>query len=149
VPVNARFQTKDPDIFAVGDIALVPDPVTGEARRVEHWVEAERQGQHAGLTMAGGAEDYSETPFFWTQQYDFSIKYGGYASSFDQLESRGDLEGEDVLVGFYQKGALRAVAAIGRAVEFIAASEIIKAGASVPAARFKDPGADLIDWIKR
>ena len=77
VPVNAKLQTRDPDIFAVGDIALVPDPVTGESRRVEHWVEAERQGQHAALGLTGVEEAYRETPFFWTNQNDISIKYAG------------------------------------------------------------------------
>jgi NADPH-dependent 2,4-dienoyl-CoA reductase/sulfur reductase-like enzyme len=148
VPVNARLQTKDPDVFAVGDIALVPDHVTGEARRVEHWVEAERQGQHAALTMAGAAEDFGETPFFWTNQHDISIKYAGYASSFDQVVYRGELEAEDGLAGYYREGALRAVASTGRTIEFLVASKIIKAGANIPASRFKDPRVDLADWIK-
>ena len=44
VPVDARFQTAGPGHLRRGGHRLIPDPVTGEARRVEHWVEAERQG---------------------------------------------------------------------------------------------------------
>lgn len=138
VLVNAGFQTRDPDIFAVGDIALLPDPVTGEARRVEHWVEAERQGQHAALGMTGIEEPYRETPFFWTNQAGVSIKYAGYTSSFDRVVYRGDLEEEKALAGYYREGALRAVASLGRTKEFLAAMEIIKAGSGVPQSRFKD-----------
>ncbi len=78
VPVDSRLGTPDPDVFAVGDIALVPDPLTGEPRRVEHWVEAERQGRHAALGLGGIEKAYGEIPFFWTNQGDVSIKYAGY-----------------------------------------------------------------------
>lgn len=148
VQVNSWFQTPDPDIFAVGDIALVPDPITGEARRVEHWVEAERQGRHAALGMAGIEEPFREIPFFWTQQGDLSIKYAGYASSFDTIAYRGDLEAKNVLAGYYREGSLRAVASLGRTQEFLAALEIIKAGGSIPPSRFKDPRVDLAEAIE-
>ncbi len=143
VPVDAGFRTPDPDIFAVGDIALVPDPLTGEARRVEHWVEAERQGRHAALGLAGVEEAFREIPFFWTNQHDVSIKYAGYASSFDRVVLRGDLEEEKVLAGYYREGALRAVASLGRTKEFMTALEILKAGGGIPPSRFEDPRADL------
>ncbi len=145
VPVDARFQTADPDIFAAGDMALLPDPVTGEARRVEHWVEAERQGRHAAWGLAGIANDYCETPFFWTNQGDVSIKYAGYASSFDRVVFRGDLEAGKVLVGYYRDEALRAVAALGRTKEFLAVMQIIKSGAGIPPSRFDDPRVDLAE----
>jgi NADPH-dependent 2,4-dienoyl-CoA reductase/sulfur reductase-like enzyme/nitrite reductase/ring-hydroxylating ferredoxin subunit len=145
VPVDARFQTADPDIFAVGDIALLPDPLTGEARRVEHWVEAERQGRHAASGLMGISEDYRETPFFWTNQGEVSIKYAGYASSFDRIVFRGDLEAERVLIGYYRGEALRAVAAMGRTKEFLAALQIIKSGAGIPPSLFEDPRVDLAE----
>ena len=144
VPVDAGFRTQDPGIFAVGDIALVPDPLTGEPRRVEHWVEAERQGRHAALGLAGIEEPYREIPFFWTNQHDISIKYAGYAGSFDRVVLRGDLEAEKVLAGYYRGGALRAVASLGRTKEFLIALEILKAGGGIPPSRFEDQRAELL-----
>jgi len=144
VPVDAGFRTRDPDVFAVGDIALVPDPLTGEARRVEHWVEAERQGRHAALGLAGVEEPFREIPFFWTNQAGVSIKYAGYAGSFDRVVLRGDLEGGKALAGYYREGALRAVANLGRTKEFLAALEILEAGGGIPPSRFGDPRAELL-----
>ncbi len=83
--VDGHLQTKIRGIFAAGDIAAFPDHRTGRIQRIEHWVVAETQGQHAARAMLGSEAHYDEIPFFWTRQYSQSIKYIGYAESFDRI----------------------------------------------------------------
>jgi NADPH-dependent 2,4-dienoyl-CoA reductase/sulfur reductase-like enzyme/nitrite reductase/ring-hydroxylating ferredoxin subunit len=143
VPVNDRFQTKQETVFASGDIAAYPDHFNGGVRRVEHWVEAERQGQHAARAMLGSTEAYSEVPFFWTRQFGTSIKYIGYAREPEKIVFRGNKDSEQFIAGYYEKGILRAASSIGMSKELIALGEKIKAGKNVNPEQLADTGYDL------
>lgn len=147
VPVNPRLQTREDFLYAAGDIALVPDPRTDERRRVEHWVEAERQGQHAACSMLGVEAPYREVPFFWTMQYGQPIHYAGYAPHADRIAYRGQVEQGDFLAGYYQDGRLLAVAGAGRPREMIAAEQLIRTGTGPGPESFARPGTDLVDMI--
>lgn len=143
VPVDDRFQTKREAVFASGDIAAVPDRLSGGMRRVEHWVEAERQGQHAARAMLGSSEPYSEIPFFWARQFGISVRYLGYAPKFDKIVFRGNKDSEKFIAGYYEEGVLRAVSSIGMAKDFIMLGEKLKAGENVDPEQLSDTEFDL------
>jgi NADPH-dependent 2,4-dienoyl-CoA reductase/sulfur reductase-like enzyme/nitrite reductase/ring-hydroxylating ferredoxin subunit len=144
VPVNGRLETAAEGVFAAGDIALVPDGRSGELRRVEHWVEAGRQGMHAARCMLGAEDSYREVPFFWSKQYGSSLRYIGYAPKFDQVVFRGDVSDKTFLAGIYVGGTLRAAASVGRARELIRLGQLLEAGKSVNPDQLKEPGFDLL-----
>ena len=114
VKVNAFLETSDPDILAAGDIARWPDPHTGSAIRVEHWVLAMRQGQHAASVMLGERAPFTAVPFFWSQHYDVAVNYSGHAEGWDALQIEGDIAERDCLLSYKRGGKTLAVASIGR-----------------------------------
>jgi NADPH-dependent 2,4-dienoyl-CoA reductase/sulfur reductase-like enzyme/nitrite reductase/ring-hydroxylating ferredoxin subunit len=114
VVVSETMRTSASDVFAAGDVARYPEPVSGEQTRIEHWVVAERQGQAVARSMLGIGGVFREAPFFWSQHYDVTISYVGHASSWDSCEIQGELEKRDACAIYRRSGRATAVATIGR-----------------------------------
>jgi len=149
VLVDGMLKTKADGVYAAGDIALIPDPITRGVRRIEHWAEAERQGQHAARSMLGFKGEYREVPFFWTKQYDKVIKYTGFTRNYDRIVYRGEVEGGDFLAGYYRDGKLEAAAGMGKTRELIIVSEMLRAGIPLQPERFQDEGTDLRELFEK
>jgi apoptosis-inducing factor 3 len=114
VIVDAQMQTSLPGIFAAGDIARYPDPISGEAARIEHWVVAERQGEVAAANMLGHRKRFDSAPFFWTEQYGVSLRYVGRASGWDAVTVEGNVESGSLVARYFTDGVHCATATIGR-----------------------------------
>lgn len=117
VVVNENLETSIPGIFAAGDVAQWRDAATAETRHVEHWVVAERHGQRAAENMLGTPQPFRSVPFFWSAHYDVSIRYVGYARSWDEIEIDGSIGKRDCVIGYKKDGKIVAIAAIGRDIQ--------------------------------
>lgn len=114
VIVDRYLQTSAPGIYAAGDIALWPGPLTGERVRIEHWVVAEHQGQTAALNMLGRRKPYDAVPFFWTEQQGFGLSYVGHATGFDEVRLDGNLSKRDCTISYLKRGRELAAAFVHR-----------------------------------
>ena len=113
VLVDAHCRTSLPDVFAAGDVANHEHPLFGRLR-VEHWNNGLHHGQAAARAMLGGDAPYDYVHSFWSDQYEHTIQYVGFAAAWDRLVFRGVPEGRKFL-GFYLKdGVVRAAMGLDR-----------------------------------
>ena len=67
--------------------------------------------------MLGRREPFDMVPFFWTEQYDFSLAYVGHAERFDEVRIDGSLEKRDCSLSYWRGGRKLAVAVVHRDLE--------------------------------
>ncbi|MFD4368123.1 NAD(P)/FAD-dependent oxidoreductase [Rhodococcus sp. NPDC058521] len=150
VLVNAALSTSDPDIVAVGDIAAQAHPHLGERVRVEHWANALKQPRTAAATMLGRTAEYSDLPYFFTDQFDLGMEYTGYVPSagYDRVVVRGDTDSRE-FVAFWIDSENRVLA--GMNVNIWDVTDQIKALVSsaspVDPAQLGDPSMGLSDLL--
>jgi 3-phenylpropionate/trans-cinnamate dioxygenase ferredoxin reductase subunit len=138
IVTDAFLRTNVPDVFAAGDVANHDDPVFGRHLRVEHWENALKGGAVAAHNMLGEGVAYDEPHWFWSDQYDAEIQYGGFAATWDALLVRGSIEERSFLAFYVDAGIVRGVVGMNRG------SDVRRCLPLVKAARPVDP-EDLLD----
>src|SRR5581483_7129927 len=104
VIVDERFRTNVPDVYAIGDVARFYDPVFGHDRLVQHWTNANHQGERLGRSLAGEDAPYDLVALFFSEVFGRKLGLIGDADGgHDELVVRGSLE-EGSLLGFYLRG---------------------------------------------
>ncbi|ORB88060.1 NAD(P)/FAD-dependent oxidoreductase [Mycobacterium persicum] len=146
VQVDASLRTSDPDIYAVGDIAAAEHPLLGTRIRTEHWANALKQPAVAVAGMLGAPGEYTELPYFFTDQYDLGMEYAGHASGVERLVFRGDVAGRE-FVAFWLDGDNRVLAGMNVNIWDVLddVKALIRSKAPVDAGRLADPASPLAE----
>jgi 3-phenylpropionate/trans-cinnamate dioxygenase ferredoxin reductase subunit len=113
VEVDEYCRTSLPDVYAAGDIADHAHPLFGRIR-VEHYNNAEKQGRAAAASLLDKGVPYDYVHSFWSDQFDQTVEYVGFASQWDSITVEGSLPDRDFIVRYLRGGRLLAAAAMGR-----------------------------------
>ena len=118
VVVDERFASSVQGIWAVGDIASFSDPIFGHRRLIQHWTNANHQGDRLGRLLAGQDTPYDQVAFFFSEVFGTKIGLlGDLDGGHDELVMRGALE-EGALIGWYLRaGRLVAALIVGQTPE--------------------------------
>jgi 3-phenylpropionate/trans-cinnamate dioxygenase ferredoxin reductase subunit len=144
VLVDSSLCTSDPDIFAVGDIAAAYHPLFGTRIRTEHWANALKQPAVAAAGMLGTPEEYTELPYFFTDQYDLGMEYVGHAPHYERVVFRGDVDGRE-FVAFWLDRDNRVLAGMNANIWDVLddVKSLIRSRAPVDPDRLADPQQPL------
>jgi 3-phenylpropionate/trans-cinnamate dioxygenase ferredoxin reductase component len=145
VVTDEFLQTSSPGIFAAGDLANAFHPLFGERVRVEHWANARNQGPAAARNMLGKSRPFVRVPYFYSDQYDVSMEYSGYAPAWDEVVFRGDAASRQFMAFWLREGRVAAGmnVNIGDAAGKI--SDLVSSRRVVDTAKLADPDVSLAD----
>jgi len=147
IAVDACGRTAAPGVFCAGDAALQFSRCHGRAIRVETWANAQNQAISVAANMIGETKEYSDPPWFWTDQYDLNIQVAG-----DMLDSDHTVRGDE-RSGKFSVIAMRGSDVVG-ALSINAAKEmamlrrVIAANAKPSRADLESPAYDLRTALK-
>lgn len=96
---DRQLRASTSGVFAVGDIAYAMNGAAGRPLRVEHWGEAETQGEIAGTVAAGGQASWSQAPGFWSEIGDRTLKYAAWGDGHDSRRRIGNPDSWSVWYG--------------------------------------------------
>lgn len=135
-------------LYAAGDIASFIDPRAGRRSRIEHWRAAEQQARIAAHNMCGREIAYASVPFFWTQQFDQSLRYVGHATSVDDIVIEGDVAARDFIAYYCEGDRIAAVAGMQRDHRLAEIEALMQAGAMADASDIRAANALKADGTK-
>jgi 3-phenylpropionate/trans-cinnamate dioxygenase ferredoxin reductase component len=139
--VDEFCRTSAPRVFAAGDVAFSWNPRFAKRIRVEHFYNARNQAVAAAKAMLGPADPYNPIPYFWSDQYSFSLWYRGYASEWDSVVFRGNTEGGSFSAFYVKDGETLAVCSVNRTQENFAAQRLL--GKRIEPRLLADDGLDV------
>lgn len=104
IKTDERLQTSVADIYAVGDAVTSYHPFVKDYVHSEHWANALKGGKAAAKSMLGQDSVYEEVPYFYSDQFDINMEYGGFGSLTEGAEVlfRGDV-GSYKFIAFWVK----------------------------------------------
>jgi len=143
VLADERLATEAPGVFVAGDIANATHPLYGERLRVEHWFNALEQGPAAARSMLGGGDPYDKVPYFFSDQYEVGMEYAGYATDWDEVVFRGDVDGREFIAFWLRDGKVLAGMNVNVWDVTDRIQALIRSGEPLDRAKLADPDTPL------
>lgn len=134
--VDAYGRTNDPDIYACGDVALLPFEEL--PTRLESVQNAHDQGAIVANNIIGLNKAYHPEPWFWSDQYDMKLQIAGLNRGYDNVVIRTGKREGSVSHFYFSNGKFIAVDCMNDAATYAMSKRILASGATLTAAMASD-----------
>lgn len=108
IVTNEYLKTSFNDIYAAGDVANFYDSVFRRERRVEHWDNANKQGELVAKNMLGQQTPYNIVSYFFSDIFDISFDFLGDNSDTDDTVTEGSFEEKSLAIYYLKDKIVRA-----------------------------------------
>jgi 3-phenylpropionate/trans-cinnamate dioxygenase ferredoxin reductase subunit len=144
VSVDDHGRTSLPDIWAIGDCALLPESFAGGRRiRLESVQNAADMAVIVAKEITGAPEPYAAVPWFWSNQYDLKLQTVGLSSEHDTEIVRGNPQTHSFSVVYLKSGYLIALDCVNATKDYVQGRALVANRARPDPARLADASVPL------
>ena len=147
IVVDTHCRTTDDNIYAVGDCTSHPNGIYGRRIRLESVHNALEQAKTAAANICGEVVEYSQVPWFWSDQYDLKLQIAGLSEGYDEVVIRGEPASRSFSCLYLRNGILIACDAINAPRDFVQSKALIAARRQIAPERLADCGVQLKDLV--
>lgn len=147
IEVDAQGRTTDPNIFAVGDCSLHPNPYVGGPFRLESVQNAIDQAKAVAAALMGDAALYDAVPWFWSDQGSAKLQTTGLPINPDAHVLRGEPDQGRFTVFHLKGGQIIAADSVNMPADHMAARRLVAARAMIAPEALADPAIPLKSLI--
>ncbi len=131
IATDAGGRSRVPNVYAAGDAAAFPDPVSGRPLPTPHWEAAARQGAAVARSMLDLAPEADPPAMFWSDQHGLRIQVVGHGADCDRIRVEGALEAADFIAWLQRDGRPVGAMLVSRPDRLVAVRRAV-AGAHAP-----------------
>ena len=148
IVVDNEARTSDPAIFAIGDVTSRTLPFYDGRFRLESVPNALEQAKQAAAAITGHKPPVVETPWFWSDQYEFKLQIAGLLRPDTHAVVRGDpATGAFSVFHLDGDGHLKTAECVSRPADFMAAKLLIARGVALDDAVVANPDVSLKPYL--
>ncbi|TXC70306.1 NAD(P)/FAD-dependent oxidoreductase [Sphingomonas ginsenosidivorax] len=144
VAIDAHCRTSIPDIYAIGDCALHPNPFAdGLPIRLESVQNANDMANVVARALTGEVQAYHAVPWFWSDQYDLKLQTIGLSAGHDTEVLRGDPASRSFSIVYLKDGHVVALDCVNMVKDYVAGKRLVVDRVAANPADLADVGQAL------
>ena len=145
--VDEFGRTNFKNVFACGDCTSHPNKLLNMQLRLESVHNAMEQSKAVAMSVSDKPAEYSQIPWFWSDQYDHKLQIVGISGSHDTVTMRGSTDASKFML-FYTRGEeLVAVDAVNNPKDFLICRKLVANKVKIKTDMISDLNLNLNDLI--
>ena len=145
--VNEFGQTNFKNIYACGDCTNHPNKILNKNLRLESVHNAMEQAKTVASSVMNNPMEYSQVPWFWSDQYDHKLQIVGLSGDHDLVTMRGNTNDAKFMLFYTKDEELIAVDAINNPKEFLISRKLVANKVKIKPNVVSDLNTNLNDLI--
>ena len=147
IVVDEFGQTNFKNVYACGDCTNHPNKILNKNLRLESVNNAMEQAKTVASSVLNNPMEYSQVPWFWSDQYDHKLQIVGLSGDHDLVTMRGNTNDAKFMLFYTKDEELIAVDAINNPKEFLISRKLVANKVKIKPNVISDLNTNLNDLI--